>query len=170
MRFPLVGVVVIGGGIYFAYQKFFKSEEKPELLNNQIQQVSPIPEQETPVVTSILDCKQDINCLIQASIDCKPAKVVNAVTTDIFGVKQTTTSFFEIKGSEAGKCNFYLRTEKIDLVFPENVTQEIINQEKEVYKKLEGRDGTCKFNTGDLTAMLTRWAKGTFDSGTLLAI
>ena len=51
--------------------------------------------------------------------------------------------------------------------FPSNIPQEIVNQQKEIYKKLEGRDGTCKFNTNDLTAMLTRWDEGTFESGTV---
>ena len=160
----LVGLVIIGGGVYFATQKLFKSEEKLELPNKQTQQS---PAQETPIVATVLDCKQDLKCLIQASINCEPAKVVNTITIDIFGVKQTNTSFFEIKGSEIDKCTFYLRTEKIDLVFPANIPQEVVNQQKEIYKKLEGREGTCKFNTSDLTEVLTRWEKGNFSSGNI---
>ena len=155
----LVGVVIIGSGIYLATHELAQQLSK--------ESVSPTPAQETPVLPTVLDCKQDLKCLLQASADCKPAKVVNSVTIDISGVKQTTTSFFEIKGVEANKCNFYLRTEKIDLEFPANIPQEVVSQQKEIYKKLEGRDGTCKFNTSDLTAMLTRWEKGTFESGTV---
>jgi len=166
----VIGVAVLGGGAYLASQTIFKSEEKLELTKEQTQQLqeetlSPTPQQENPRIATILDCKQNLECLIQASTDCKPAKVIHTVTIDIFGVKQTNTSFFEIKGSEINKCNFYLRTEKIDLEFPPNIPQEIVNQQKEIYKKLEGRDGTCKFNTSDLTEVLTRWKEGNFESG-----
>ncbi len=109
--------------------------------------------------------EQDLKCLIQAAISCKPVEFVNTTTIDIFGVKQTNTSFFEIKGSEVDKCSFYLRTEKIDLTFPASVPQEVVDRQKEIYKKLEGREGTCKFKTNDLTEILTRWEKGNFSSG-----
>jgi len=111
------------------------------------------------------DCGTNMDCFIQASRNCNPAKVTHIVTTDIFGVKQTTTSYLEIKGLEAGKCIFYLRTEKIDLTFPPGTPQNIIDEQKEIYKKLEGKDGTCKFNTNDLTAMLNRWKLGIFSTG-----
>jgi|GEM_PF-5082803 len=170
----LVGIIIIGGGVYFTTQKIFKSEEEIKPSNEQVQQlpiqipeetILPTPKQETPPVDTVLDCKQDFNCLIQASTNCKKVKVVNTSTVDIFGVKQITTSFFEIKGKEEDKCNFYLRTEKVDLVFPANIPTEVVNQQKEISKKIEGRDGTCKFNNSDLTAMLTRWQKGDFESG-----
>ncbi|MFA6437194.1 MAG: hypothetical protein WC242_03450 [Candidatus Paceibacterota bacterium] len=119
----------------------------------------------TNTTVSILDCQQDLQCLIQASINCRPAKVIYTTTTDVFGIKHTNTSFFEIKGSETDKCNFYLRTEKIDLTFPASVSQEIVNQQKILYQKLEGQDGTCKFKASDLTDVLTRWSKGTFSTG-----
>ena len=67
---------------------------------------------------------------------------MNTVTTDIFGVKQKTASYYEIRGLEAGKCIFYLRTEKVDLTFPPGTSQDIVEQQKEIYKKLEGRGGT----------------------------
>jgi len=168
----LVGAGIVGSGIYFVAQKFFKPEEKPKLSNELTQQLpkesastTPAQEASAPAAPAILDCKQDLECLIQASVGCEPAKVIHSVITDNFGIKQTTVSFIEIKGLEAGRCNFYLRTEKIDLVFPADIPQEVINQQKEIYKKLEGRNGTCGFNTGDLTAMLTRWKKGIFESG-----
>ena len=119
----------------------------------------------TNATTPTIDCQKDLQCLIQASVNCKPSKVVWAATVDVFGVKHTNTSFFEIKGSETDKCNFYLRTEKIDLTFPASVSHEIVNQQKTLYQKLEGRDGTCKFKTSDLTNMLTRWSNGAFSTG-----
>jgi hypothetical protein len=111
-----------------------------------------------------IDCGSDLDCFITASQNCQPANITHTITINIFGVEQTTTSYYEIKGLEAGKCIFYLRTEKIDLTFPPETPQDIVDQEKEIYKKLEGRDGTCKFNTNDLTAMLNRWKVGNFST------
>jgi len=118
----------------------------------------------SPAKKETVDCNNDLGCLAKESENCNPSKVVNNNATDLFGVRQTTTSFFEIKGMELNKCVFYIRTEKIDLIFPPAVSQEIVNQQKEIYKKLEGRDGTCKFITGDLTAMLVRWENGHLSS------
>jgi len=110
------------------------------------------------------DCNANFDCFIASAENCRPAKVTNIATTSIFEVEQTTTSYFEIKGLEADKCVFYLRTEKIDLAFPPETPQDIINQQGEVYKKLEGKDGICEFNIDDLTAMLKRWKAGVFSS------
>lgn len=145
-------------------KNFLSRGGKSKLFNEQTQQLpkettSPTPAQETPVITT-LDCKQDFDCFIQASQNCKLAKVDYTATTDIFGIKQTTESLLEIKGVESNKCTFYLRTEKIDLAFPASMPSEVISQQKEIYKKLEGKVGSCKFITSDLTAMLERWKQG----------
>ncbi|MFH0805155.1 MAG: hypothetical protein V1916_03090 [Patescibacteria group bacterium] len=116
--------------------------------------------------TAAQDCKADLKCLIQASVDCKPAKVSYTTTTNL-GVQQTTTSYYELRKSDPNKCTLYLRTDKIDLVFPSSISPEIVNQQKALYKTLEGVDGTCKYTTTDLTAMLTRWDQGTIESGTV---
>jgi len=166
----VIGILIVAGGIYyFITQKPAQPEQPastPTPKPAQPEQSVSIPTPEEKPLGPI-DCGASIDCLISASKTCSPAKAISTVTVDIFGVKQTTNSFLEIKGEEAGKCIFYLRTEKIDLVFPSSTPQEVINQQKAIYKKLEGRDGTCKFNPGDLTAMLTRWKEGNFQSGTV---
>lgn len=156
----LAGVIIVSSGIYFASKELFKSEQSINTKQTSEEVVSPIPTKETPTGITAIDCKQNFDCFIQASQNCKLAKVDYTTTTDIFGVKQTTKSFFEIKGAETTKCTFFLRTEKIDLEFPNSVPPEIISQQKEIYKKLEGRSGSCQFNTSDLTAMLSKWKQG----------
>lgn len=121
-------------------------------------------EVKAPETAGPTNCETNLDCLITASQNCDPAFVINTITTDIFGVKQTTTSYLEIKGLEAGKCTFYIQTKKIDLTFPSEIPQEVVNQQKEIYGKLEGRDGTCKFNTDDLISMLNRWKVGAFST------
>lgn len=106
-----------------------------------------------------IDCQTSIDCLISASENCSPAKALYSISSDLLGVKQTTTPLLEITGEVTGKCLFYLRTERVDLEFPANTSQEVTNQQKEIFKKLEGRDGTCEFNTGDLREMLPEGKK-----------
>ena len=110
--------------------------------------------------TTVFDCKQDMDCLVRASRDCNLAKVDYTARIEVLGVKQTTKSHFEIRGAEAKKCIFYFRIEKVDLEFPPTVPSEIVNQQKSIYKTLEGKTGNCKMDTKDLTAMLARWKRG----------
>jgi len=174
----LLGLIVIGGGIYFFTRKPAAPETKTAVQNNQSQQqpasaTPSLPQpQETPIATTTVatsDCGKDFNCFIQASQSCKLAKVDNSVTTDIFGIKQTTESLLEIKGLEATKCVFAFVTKKIDLIFPSSVPAETVNQQKALYKKLEGTSGVCTFKTTDLTATLTRWKQGDFSTDDLSA-
>lgn len=118
-------------------------------------------------VTSTLDCKDNMSCFIQASIGCKEAKILNELTLDMFGVEQTTVSQFEIRGSKGDKCQFYLRTESIEVVFPTEIPQEVVNEQKVIFDSLEGKEGICLFNSKDLTEVLLRWDKGDFDSGNI---
>ena len=133
--------------------------------------ISPVP------IPNIINCNTNIDCFIEASKNCDPAKVIYTTIIDLFGVEQITTSFFEIKELEANKCVFYLRTESNDIKFSNELIQqmlannftlaEIENQEQEsnqIADELEGKDGTCRFNTPDLTSMLNRWEAGTFST------
>jgi len=172
----IVGVLALVGGAYYFWMK---NSQKPVACteearicpdgsavgcigpNCEFAQCPDMKKDET------VDCKSDLDCFIEESKNCNSSKVINTITTDIFGVKQITTSFLEIKGMELDKCIFYIRTEKIDLTFPPEVAQEIVKQQKEFYQKLEGRDGNCKFKINDLTNMLIRWKAGNFSSGSV---
>ncbi len=154
---PVIIIAVIGVSVFFIFSEkgTIPETKKPEII---------IPKEESIEPAGPIDCGTNLDCFITASQNCKPSKVTNTITTKIIGVEQTTTSFWEIKGLEENKCLFYIRTEKIDLIFPPEFSQEIVNQQKEIYKKLEGRDGTCKFNTNDLTSLLNRWKVGSFST------
>ena len=123
------------------------------------------------------DCKTDLDCFIKASESCNQAKVTYAETTNVFGIVQTTTLFFEIKGIEEDKCILYIRDEKNDLKLSDETIQQMLaggatqeriqEQEQRVneYADLvEGIDGLCKFNTNDLTSMLDKWKAGNFST------
>lgn len=169
----IVGVLALGGGTYYF---LVKKTQKPVSCTKEakicpdgsaVGRTGPNCEfVECPDVKKdkTMDCKSDLDCFIEESKNCNPSKVINTITTDIFGVKQITTSFLEIKEMESDKCILYMRTEKIDLTFPSGTAQEIVNQQKELYQKLEGRDGSCKFKISDLTDMLIRWKAGNLSS------
>jgi hypothetical protein len=110
------------------------------------------------------DCGDDLDCFIEASKDCELSSVNYTVVIPFFEVNQTTTSSLEVKGMESNKCIFYIKTEKIELDYPSSVSQETVDEQKAMYKNLEGRDGTCKFDTKDLTDMLTRWNEGKYST------
>lgn len=165
----LIVVIIIGGGFAFL---MLTGKEAPVVT-------APIPPtQELTETLEPIDCGTDMDCFIAASQTCKMAKVTYDSTIKIFGMLITTTSFYEIKGTDASSCLFYLRTEKQDIDFEEELvqqmlasgtTQEEIQQQKQEANKqtelIEGRDGTCKFNAIDLTAILSRWKEGIFEGG-----
>lgn len=102
--------------------------------------------------------------LVQASADCSPEEVTATYVLNFFGMEQTSTSTYGIQGMEGDKCVFYLRTESIEVSYPEGTDQETIDEQRATYDQLEGLEGTCKFETSDLTAMLERWEQGSLSS------
>ena len=48
------------------------------------------------------------------------------------------------------------------MLFPPHIPKETSDEQNKVYDELEGRDGTCKFETQALTTMLTKWKAGDF--------
>jgi len=141
----LIAIIVIGGiSVYFMYPK-------GEVVS-------------TGGESNFIDCGTDLTCFITTSQSCNPANVSNTATVEMFGITQTTTTYLEMKGIKESKCDFYIQTQKINVTFPPETSEETVNQQKELFKKLEGRNGTCKFVTADLTAMLSRWKAGNFST------
>ncbi|MDD5086201.1 MAG: hypothetical protein PHV16_00445 [Candidatus Nanoarchaeia archaeon] len=114
---------------------------------------------------NIYEDTPSFDCFIEEAYYCSPAEMKSKIKIILFGVEHTTDSTYKIKGMEDGKCIFYIRTDNIDLTFPEGTPQETIDEQNEIYDALEGRDGECKFEKSDLTSMLERWKGGNYDSG-----
>jgi hypothetical protein len=115
------------------------------------------------VASPPLEC-DSFACLAQASETCELAQYTSIITTDLLGVTQSTTTYNEIIGSDLDKCLLYLRTENIDLVFPAGTDAVTIAEQNDLYDALEGQEGTCKFETVDLTNTLLRWEDGIFSN------
>ena len=119
---------------------------------------------------SIRDCGANINCFIDASNTCKPAKVKYNYKTESSGVEKTGAYYYELKGSESEKCGFYLRADSISIQYSDSLIQSMIdsgissddikkreNVENVQVNALEGKDGDCKIVVSDLTALLQLW-------------
>ena len=161
----LLVVFVVGG--FFVYKMLGKPEQEQQQEKVSVEEVvtKRTPKSVFSKLNKNMDCKEDMKCFISAVKDCKSTVVISTASIDILGVTHTTTSYFEVKGKEEDKCNFYIRTDKVELIFPDTVEQKVQDQQTALYKKQEGRDGICKFDIDDLVGMLTRWKEGTFDSG-----
>ena len=120
----------------------------------------------------------NFDCFIDASENCGPSKLLNTITLELFGMVSTSTTHMELKGMESGKCVYYQRTEGGSIEFTDELvqqmldsgsTQEEIDQQEQTAndsaQQTVGLEQTCKFNQGDLTAMLNRWKEGNFDIG-----
>ncbi|MCX6767367.1 MAG: Yip1 family protein, partial [Candidatus Micrarchaeota archaeon] len=126
----------------------------------------------TPAPAQVRACDA-FDCLIDASRNCAPATLTNSSTVNLFGMLVTTTTFYEIREAEAGKCVLYWKTLKQEIRFSDETISKLLDsnatmgqvrqQEQEANdaaKQVEGVDVTCKFKTSDLTSMLARWSAG----------
>jgi len=89
----------------------------------------------------------------------------NNIEINLFGILHEYDYTYKIKGIEDEKCVFYIKTESINLEFPEEIPQETVDEQNEIYDALEGREGKCKFDEPDLTEMLEKWKQGSYSSG-----
>ncbi len=117
--------------------------------------------------------KSNYDCLIMAAETCTPAKLTDLTTINMFGLLVSTSTQFEIKGLEAGKCVFYQKTLDQSIVLSDEIKQQLVDSGKTAAeiqtaeteananaKQNAGLELTCKFNISDLTTTLTNWKNG----------
>lgn len=141
----LVGLVVIGGGIYFVTQTFFKSEGKSILSNEATQ--PPIEKTELPTSANetpanitttetarpqIINCGTSVNfqksdCFFNAAKSCSLAKITDTIQYDLFGLITETITFYEIKGWQENKCVFYIKSMGGKATFSQEAIQQALN-------------------------------------------
>jgi hypothetical protein len=123
------------------------------------------------------ECGTNLDCFIDAAKKCAPAQVRHTATFNLFGMLQTTTTFLEIRGGGEKKCLVYMKTEKNDIKFSDELIQKMLadgttkrqirQQEQEADKQAgaaEGLDAICNFNRKDLISMVQRWKEGGFST------
>ncbi len=125
----------------------------------------------------IKECSTDMNCFIDAAKVCQKAKTRFTTEVNLFGIEQTTQSYYELKGTQSGKCLFYIKTENVELQFSEELVQQMqsggasqeeINQQlqhsQNLATQLGGRDGTCNIEAQRLVTLLIGWQQGDFST------
>jgi len=147
------------------------------------------PTEQQSCILQTLDCgsntlsqetqgnQPNFDCFIDASENCEPAKLLNTITIEIFGMLSTSTAYMELKGMESNKCIYYQRTENNSVEFTDELiqqmldggaTQEEIDQQEQTAndsaQQTVGLEKTCKFNQEDLTNMLNNWKEGSFST------
>ncbi len=190
---PIVAVILVIAAVFgfvmFSQQQDSGAEEQlqqPEEIErpgDSQDEMSPDGQLEEKEGTGIqqysgpLTACRDFNCFIEESRDCSPANFTHRPSVGIFGINQTTTSYLEIRGEEEGRCVLYIRTEEVELEFTEPLVEQMLNsglteeqveqqeqESREQAKMSEGREGLCRFETEDITSMLTRWKDGNFST------
>ena len=171
----VLAVIIIGGGILASSILFNDESPGTDETKNESILTQTITQTQAQTQTAVpIDCGTDFDCFIEASRTCTLANVTSNTTVNTFGMLQTTVSFHELKeGGNASECTFYTRTERVDLKFgyelveqlkAGNATDEQIERQEEEFNQqadlAEGQNGTCIFETKDLTAMLNGWANG----------
>jgi hypothetical protein len=159
-------IIIIAGGIFMFTNSISRDTNKIIDCGSSI------------LSTSTEENVNNFDCLIEASKKCKPSKLSNVITTQVFGVLSSTTTHLELKGIEAGKCIYYQKIENSSIEFTDELvqtmldegkTQEEIDQQKqaanEAVQKNVGTEQTCKFETNDLTTILSKWQNGVYSGG-----
>ena len=113
--------------------------------------------------------------LIDASKTCKESNIKYINTISLFGIEQTTVTYFEIKGFKEDKCELYIRSDKITIELSDEFQRSYLSSggtQAELDKliietnregdALEGKDGTCSFDISYLTNLLEEWNVGIF--------
>jgi len=177
MKFlPIIVFVVIlaAAGAYYVFVMAPSSSPPPV-------QTPPIVQQnasgnQTQLAAGPSDCGTDMDCFVQASAACRPAKVVRNSSTDFSGMLLLGSTYMEIQNaSEAGKCSLYskaldssvkLSDASVAAALAKGISiDEIRRQEADSTRQAKavvGLSGTCTYSTSALSAMLGRWNAGNF--------
>jgi hypothetical protein len=135
-----------------------------ETTNNTLTNNTETANESVNTTSAVLECGTDFTCLVDYSENCTLSNVTSTETLSLFGVNSTSVTYYEIKGSEEGKCLLYNQPLFINATFPEGTSQETIDAYQNSSQGLIGTNGTCQFNTPDLTALLRNWDDGNYTS------
>ena len=130
--------------------------------------------------SATIDCEKDLSCFVSASKTCSEAKVNYVIKTDMFGVMQETDINYELKTTNEGKCSLSLIVNDINIRYTDSlidmmkqggVIQDQINQQLEKtesqYDIFVEKEGVCKGDKTEISAILKRWQEGAFSTSDL---
>ena len=88
----------------------------------------------------------------------------SGATAEIFVQEKLVDGRRRCRNSEASRGDCERSSERSGINYAAQTRRHVHEHVRAADGNLEGRDGTCKFNTNDLTEMLTRWKQGTFST------
>lgn len=118
----------------------------------------------------VINCGEDIDCLISASESCNPSNLTYSSTLTNSTWTQTANSYYKIRGLEDDKCKLYkeiLGNEgsftdagKQSLISEGKTEEEIDVLEEEISNSIKGETGMCRFSVYNLKERLTELKEG----------
>lgn len=123
-------------------------------------------------------CGKDFDCFIAKAQNCSPSSVEYIFNINVFGVVQKTSSLLEIKGPKENLCTFYMKYGNSEVKFSNELRDQLLktfsaeliaSKEAEATSKsnelISNKEGTCEFQSLELTSMLQKWKSGSYSFG-----
>ena len=113
----------------------------------------------------VVDCKNDLDCLMESAQNCTLSKVKDRISVKIGEWQADIFVFAEIRGKENKKCLFYVKVEKLYEFKKEGMSRKEIEKETEKWRKfVEGANELCYFENEDLVLWLEKLKEGILPS------
>ncbi len=124
----------------------------------------------------------DMNEIIVNAENCTPTSTSHDASVELFGIAVSTTTLYEIKGSETDGCSLFMRIDDMNFHFTDafikqikksnsSITDEQIQKAEEEANNstslIIGKNGTCTFlDNKDLVNLLKKIKSGKSSGGT----
>jgi len=133
------------------------------------------------VDAKVINCGNDYDCFLNASVNCEKSKVVVNDSIDLLFVTFDIETQMQIKGMRKDYCLFSLKNKKVDFVLNETVLNELTlglltnkqfieaqRRARSQAKQYKDISGACKLSTSELNGLLNTWNSGYFSNETQL--
>ncbi len=128
-----------------------------------------------PISAKVINCGNDYNCFLNASINCEKSKVLVNESIDVFFVRFDIDTQMQIKGMKKDFCLLSMKNKKVDFVLNEEVLNafsfgllthkqfiEMQRRARSQAKQYKDISGTCKLFPNQVTPFLQSWQYGYF--------
>jgi len=131
------------------------------------------------VDAKVINCGNDYDCFLNASVNCEKSKVMVNDSIDLFFVTFDIETQMQIKGLKKDYCLLSVKNKKVDFVLNEFILYEFSfgmlthkqfiemqRRARSQAKQYKDISGTCKLLPDQLTSLLQTWEFGFFSNQT----
>ena len=128
------------------------------------------------IEAKVINCGNDYDCFLNASVNCEKSKVVVNDSIDLFFVRFDLDTQMQIKGMKKDSCILSVKNKKVDFVLNETILNEfsfglmthkefveLQRRARSQAKQYKDFSGSCKLSNEELTGLLNTWNLGFFD-------